>query len=98
MLQVNTETDPRIKLHIFPNFCANVILRQNWQALHKSVTFKYGGSKLKVKVCNLMALNVSPPPLFSYSSPNIKTTASKSRRFSKGNKAFIKEETECLLR
>ena len=37
---VNKETYPRIKLHIFLYLCADVILGQNWQALHKSVTFK----------------------------------------------------------
>ena len=62
-------------MHIFPNLCADVILDQNWQALQKNVTFKYGGSKPEVKVCNQMALNVSPPFLFSYLSPNIKPIA-----------------------
>ena len=95
---VNKQTYPRIKMHIFPNLCADVILGRNWQALHKSVTFKYGGSKPEVKVCNLMALNVSPPPLFSYLSPNIKPIASKSRKYSEEDKAFIKEETDRLLR
>ena len=80
-------------MHIFPNLCADVILGQNWQAL-----FKYGGSKPEVKVCNLMALNVSPPPLFSYLSPNINPIASKSRKYSEEDKAFIKEETDRLLR
>ena len=45
-----------------------------------------------------MALNVSPPPLFRYLSPNIKPIASKSRKYSKEDKAFIKEETDHLLR
>ena len=44
-----------------------------------------------------MALNVSPPSLFSYLSPNIKPTASKLRKYSE-DKAFIKEETDRLLR
>ena len=94
---VNKETCPRIKLHIFPNLCADVILDQKWQALHESVTFKYGGSKPEVKVCNLMALNVSPPPLYSYSSTNIKPIASKSTSYSEEDKTFIKE-TDHLLR
>ena len=46
---VNKQTYQRIKTHIFTNLCADVILGQNWQALHKSVTFKYGGSKPEVK-------------------------------------------------
>ena len=85
-------------MHISPNLRADVILGQNWKALHKSVTFKYGGSKPEVKVCNLMAINVSPPPLFSYLSPNIKPIASKLRKYSEEDKAFIKEETDRLLR
>ena len=85
-------------MHIFLNLCADVILGQNWQALHKSVTFKYGVSKPKVKVCNLIALNVSPPTLFSYLSPNIKPIASKSRKYSVEDNAFVKEETDRLLR
>ena len=84
-------------MHIFSNLCADVILNQNWQPLHGSVTFKYGGSKPEVKVCNLMALNVLPPSLFSYLSPNIKPIASKLRRYSEEDKAFIKE-TDRLLR
>ena len=95
---VNKQTYPRIKMLIFPNFCADVILGQIWQALYKSVTFKYGGFKPEVKVCNLMALNVWPPPLFSYLYPNIKPIASKSRKYSQEDKAFIKEETDHLLR
>ena len=47
---VNKETYPRIKLPIFPNFCADVILVQNWQTLHKSITFKYGRSKPEFKI------------------------------------------------
>ena len=47
---VNKQAYPRIKMHIFPNLFADVILGQNWQALHKSVTFKYDGSKPEVKV------------------------------------------------
>ena len=41
---VNKQTYPRIKMLIFSNLCADVSLGQNWQALHKSRTFKYGGS------------------------------------------------------
>ena len=59
---VNKETYPRIKLPIFPNLCADVILGQNWRALHESVTFKYGGSKPEVKVGNVMALKFPPHP------------------------------------
>ena len=94
---VNKQIYPRIKMHIFPNLCADVSLGQNCQALHNSLTFKYGGSKPEIKVCNLMALNASPPSL-SYLSPNVKPIASKLRKYSEEDKAFIKEETDRLLR
>ena len=45
-----------------------------------------------------MVLNVSPPPLFSYLSPNIKPISSKSRRYSEEDKIFMKDETDRLLR
>ena len=53
-ITVNEETYPKIKLHIFPDLRADIISSQNWQALHESVTFRYGGFKPEVKVCNLM--------------------------------------------
>ena len=49
---VNKQIYPRIKMHIFSDLCADVILGQNWQVLYKSVTFKYGGSNPKLKFVN----------------------------------------------
>ena len=86
-----------VKLHVFPNLCADVILGQNWQAMHESITINYGGEKPPVKICNLTTLDVTPPPLFQYLSPDCKPIATKSRKYSHEDQEFIKNETNRLL-
>ena len=97
----NIETDDReypiVKLHVFPNLCADVILGQNWQAMHESITIKNGGEKPPVKICNLTTLDVTPSPLFQYLSPDCKPIATKSRKYSHEDQNFIKNETNRLL-
>ena len=46
---VNKQTYPRIKMHIFPNLCADVILGQNWQTLHKTLPLNMVGPNPKLK-------------------------------------------------
>ena len=55
-----------VKLYILPNLCADVILGQNWQARHESITIHYDGVAPPIKVCGLTAVNIDPPPLFQY--------------------------------
>ena len=70
----NIETNDReylnVKLHVFPNLCADVILGQKWQAMHESFTINYGVEKPPVKICNLTTLDVTPSQLFQYLSPD----------------------------
>ena len=86
-----------MKLHVFPNLCADVILGQNWQAMHESFTINYGSEKPPVKICNLTTLDVTPPPLFQYLSPDCKPIATKLRKYSHEDQDFIKNETNRLL-
>ena len=86
-----------VKLYILPNLCADVILGQNWQAQHESITIHYGGVAPPIKVCGLTALNIDPPPLFQYLSADCKPVATKSRRYSKEDKDFITAEVQQLL-
>ena len=55
-----------VKLYILPNLCADVIVGQNWQAQHESITIHYGGVAPPIKVWGLTALNIDPPPFFQY--------------------------------
>ena len=81
-----------VKLYILPNLCADVILGQNWQAQHESITIHYGGVAPPIKVCGLTTLNIDPPLLFQYLSADCKPVATKSRRYSKEDKDFITAE------
>ena len=84
-----------VKLYILPSLCADIILGQNWQAQHESVTIHYRG--LFIKVCGLTAVDVDCPPLFQYLSPDCKPIATKSRRYSKEDREFITAEMQRLL-
>ena len=86
-----------IKLHVFPGLCADIILGQDWQSKHESITIKYGGENPSVKICNLTTLDVTPPSLFQYLSPDCKPIATKSRKYSSEDQEFISRETNRLL-
>ncbi len=86
-----------VKLYILPNLCTDVILGQNWQAQHESVTIHYGGAAPPLKVCGLTALNVDSPPLFQYLTADCKPIAAKSRRYSYEDREFITAEVQRLL-
>ena len=63
-INVQGNSYPNVKLYVFPDLFADIILGQDWQANHASVTIEYGGNKPLLKICNLTTLNVSLPPHF----------------------------------
>ncbi|XP_062897544.1 uncharacterized protein LOC134342847 [Mobula hypostoma] len=48
--------------------------------------------------CGLSTLRIPPPPLFANLTPDCKPVATKSRRYSAGDRAFTKSEVQRLLR
>ncbi|XP_045130528.1 uncharacterized protein LOC123515737 [Portunus trituberculatus] len=64
-LKVNGRTYESVRLTVLPQLCSNVILGQDFQKLHDSVTLAYGGHLPPLVVCGLNVLNVDPPELFS---------------------------------
>ncbi|XP_059838259.1 uncharacterized protein LOC132400840 [Hypanus sabinus] len=48
--------------------------------------------------CSLSTLKIPPPPLFANLTPDCKPVATKSRRYSAGDRAFIQSEVRRLLR
>ena len=88
---------PDVILHVFPYLCADIILGQDWQAKHSSVTIEYGGKQPPLKICNLTALNVDPPQLFEHLSPECKPIAAPSRKYSQEDRMFISSEVSRLL-
>ena len=79
------------------NLCTDVILGQNWQEQHESVTICFGGTAPFVTICGLSTLHVDPPPLFQFLVPGYKPIASKSRRYCMEDKEFISTEINKLL-
>ena len=47
---LHDQTYEDVKLYVLPNLCADVILGQNWQSNHESVTIKYGGERHPLKI------------------------------------------------
>ena len=86
-----------VKLYILSSLCADIVLGQNWQAQHESVTIHYGGTAPPLKVCGLTAVDVDCPPLFQYLSPDCKPISTKSRRYSKKDREFDTAEIQRLL-
>ena len=86
-----------IKLYVLSNLCTDVILGQNWQEQHESITICYGGTAPPVNICGLSTLHADPPPLFQFLAPECKPIASKSRRYCMEDKEFISTEINKLL-
>ena len=96
-IKLNDTIYENVKLFILQDLCADIILGQDWQEQHESVTITYGGPVSPLKLCNLTTLNVPPPSLFQYLSADVKPIATKSRKYSEEDQQFIAAETKRLL-
>ena len=79
------------------NLCTDIILGQNLQQQHESVTLCFGGAAPPVSICGLSTLHVEPPPLFQFLAPECNPIASKPRRYCMEDKGFIATEINELL-
>lgn len=61
------------------NLCADVILGHDILKDHSSLELQLGGSKERLKICNMMAATVPPISIFSNLASNIRPIAIKSR-------------------
>ncbi|KFD49031.1 hypothetical protein M513_10079 [Trichuris suis] len=86
-----------VRLVVLPNLCVDVILGQDFQGLHESLTLTYGGDLPPLTICALAVLKVSPPRLFAHLSADCPPIATRSRRFSREDMAFIQSEVQRLL-
>ena len=88
---------------VLNNLCSEIILGQDFQKKHKSVTIKFVGTKLELVVpdlmlvCALAKASLGKPSLFAYLLPGCKPIATKSRHFSKGDHEFIHQEMTQVL-
>lgn len=86
-----------VKLSVLPYLCSDLILGHDFLKQHEKVTVDFGGSEPPLNLCGLNVLDVSPPSLFENLTPNCVPVATKSRRYSEEDQAFIHSETERLL-
>jgi len=96
-LTVNGRIYANVRLSVLLGLCADVILGQDFQEQHASVTLEYGGKLPPIVLCGLTTLRVDPPELFSNLTADCHPVASKSRRYSFDDRKCIQEETRRLL-
>ena len=87
-----------VKLSILPELCTSVILGQDFQQKHQSVTVKYGGELPPLVLCSMSTLMIKPLELFTNLTADCHPIAARSRRFSLSDRKFIEFETQRLLK
>ena len=92
----------KLKMGVVQEFCADLILGQDFLKKHKSATFLMGGplKAIEVNQCNtygVAAAEIQPPHLFQFLNPRIRLIATPSRKFNLVDMQFIRKEVEKLL-
>ncbi|XP_046841983.1 uncharacterized protein LOC124436099 [Xenia sp. Carnegie-2017] len=102
-IQLGHQGYSSVRLGVLKDLCSDIILGQDFQRKHKSVVIEFGGEKPELKVpngvpvCALAAASIEEPSLFANILPECKPIASKSRKFSREDQEFIKQEINNLL-
>ncbi|XP_076803121.1 uncharacterized protein LOC143447076 [Clavelina lepadiformis] len=94
---VNNCKYENVQLGVMDNLCSDVILGQAFQKRHNRLIIKYGGIEedftlSKPIVCALPAATIAMETLFPQLPKSCKPIAVKSRRYSKSDEQFIREE------
>ena len=87
-----------IRLSLMPGLCSDVLLGHDFLNQHKSLEISFKGSLPTLSVCGVAAAKVETPSLFANLDPDCKPIATRSRRFSQPDKAFIDKEISRLLK
>ena len=106
-LTIEGRSYKELSMKVMKNLCVDVILGNEFLLMHDSIKFNLGGPlpalnvgfhKDDSTVCALTELNVNPPDLFANIDCNYKPIAAKSRRYSKPDREFIRQEVKQLLK
>ncbi|XP_076814961.1 uncharacterized protein LOC143461082 [Clavelina lepadiformis] len=94
---INNRKYEKVQLGVMDNLCSDVILGQAFQKRHNRLIIKYGGIEedftlSKPIVCALPAATIAMETLFPQLPKSCKPIAVKSRRYSKPDEQFIREE------
>uniref|UniRef100_A0A5S6R1M3 CCHC-type domain-containing protein n=1 Tax=Trichuris muris TaxID=70415 RepID=A0A5S6R1M3_TRIMR len=74
------------------------LYKNDFQRRHKSLVLEYGGSLPPLAFSCLTTLMADPPRLFAHLTPDCHPVATKSRRFSREDSSFIRNEVQRLLK
>ncbi|CAH0715199.1 unnamed protein product, partial [Brenthis ino] len=96
-ITMNKHTNKQTPLLVVDNLCADVIVGHDLLKHHSSIYFNLGGPGEPLEICNVLRASVPPASVFTNLSPNIRPIAVRSRRYSKEDEDFIKEEVSKLL-
>ena len=101
-LKINGVLYHHVRLGVMNQLCGDIILGQDFQRRHSAVTILYGGDMKELRIggkasCNVTASKIRRSTLFPGLSKDCKPIATKSRRFSNQDKAFINDEIKNLL-
>ena len=108
-LEISGKTYTKFTLGVMDNLCTDVILGLDFTKEHEEVRFKLHSNKSLLEVdsgvvkrmdngCLVMAANIDPPRIFRTVRKDCKPVVTKSRRYSKEDETFIKEEVMKLLK
>ncbi|XP_045766956.1 uncharacterized protein LOC123868459 [Maniola jurtina] len=96
-ITMNKHTYKQTPLLVVDNLCADVIIGHDLLKHHSSIHFNLGGPGEPLEICNVLQASVPPASVFTNLSPNIRPIVVRSRRYSKEDEDFIKEEVSKLL-
>lgn len=97
-LSVLNHSYTNVNLAILPDLCADVIVGHDLLKQHSSIQVIFGGEKAPLNICSLAIAHVQPASLFTHLDSNCAPIATKSRRHSPYDLAFIKEEINRMLK
>ena len=86
-----------VTMYVMEDLCSPVLLGHDFLKQHRSVSVEFGGSQPPLELCGLAAAEVEPPTLFGNLTQDCRPIQMKSRRYSKEDDNFIREEVERLL-
>jgi len=95
-------TSPSTKLNVLDSLRCDVISGLDFQCNHQPLIFEFDGAAADLVVSNensfaVTAASIEEVHLFTNLSPDVKPIATKSRRFSEGDRGFIEDSIEKLL-
>ena len=98
-MEINGKMYYNNKFYVMENICVRVILGLDFLKRHSRVVLEFGGKddSFHIKSCCLSTLKMQPPSLFANLTEDCKPIATKSRRYSATDKAFISKTVAELM-